>query len=234
MLENSHDIVLMPVVHGYTLKEIKRACAEIKDIIDPKVVGVGSLVPILKYMKTSTILKLNGMNTIKFMINAISIIRKEFPNSFLHVFGVGSVSTMHLMFSLGVDSVDSMSWRMKAAYGAIQLPGIGDRFISPKNSRKKLMEEHLLSKCECPICVNKSLKERKKALDNSKYGTFYNRAIHNAYIFKKEEHAFHKALETKNVAAFLHERLKRTKYRKLVKFTEFRLKSLLECEEIRG
>lgn len=65
MLENSHDIVLMPVVHGYTLKEIKRACAEIKDIIDPKVVGVGSLVPILKYMKTSTILKLNGMNTIK-------------------------------------------------------------------------------------------------------------------------------------------------------------------------
>lgn len=118
------------------------------------------------------------------MINAISIIRKEFPDSFLHVFGVGSVSTMHLMFSLGVDSVDSMSWRMKAAYGAIQLPGIGDRFISPKNSRKKLMEEHLLSKCECPICVNKSLKERKKALDNSKYGTFYNE-LYTMRIFLK-------------------------------------------------
>lgn len=37
MLNNSHDIVLMPVVHGYTLEEIKKACDELKDIADPKV-----------------------------------------------------------------------------------------------------------------------------------------------------------------------------------------------------
>jgi len=217
MLNNSHDIVLMPVVHGYTLREIKRACDELKDITDPKVVGVGSLVPIVRYMKTSSISELNGMNTIKFMIDAISIIRKEFPDAFLHVFGVGSVATMHLMFSLGVDSVDSMSWRMKAAYGAIQLPGVGDRFISPKNGRKQLKEDNLLEKCKCPICINKSLSERKNALDNSKHSTFYNRAIHNAFIFKEEECAFHKALETKNVTKFLHERLKKTRYKKLMK-----------------
>ena len=216
MLNNSHDIVLMPVVHGYTLEEIKRACDELKDITNPKVVGVGSLVPIVRCMKTSNISELNGVNTIKFMIDAISIIRKEFPDAFLHVFGVGSVATMHLMFSLGVDSVDSMSWRMKAAYGAIQLPGVGDRFISPKNGRKQLKEYHLLEKCKCPICINKSLSERKNALDNSKHSTFYNRAIHNAFIFKEEECAFHKALETKNVTKFLYERLKKTKYKNLV------------------
>ena len=216
MLDNSHDIVLMPVVHGYTLEEIKRACNEIKDITDPKVIGVGSLVPIVRYMKTSNLSKLNGVSAIKFMINAISIIRKEFPDAFLHVFGVGSVATMHLMFSLGVDSVDSMSWRMKAAYGAIQLPGIGDRFISPNNGRKQLKEDYLLNKCKCPVCINKSLRERKNALDNSKHGTFYNRAIHNAYIFKEEERAFHRALVENNMAKFLKKRLKGTKYYKLV------------------
>jgi len=217
MLDNSHDIILMPVVHGYTLEEIKRACDEIKDITDPKIIGIGSLVPIIRYMKTSNLSKLNGMNTIKFMIDAISIIREEFPDAVLHVFGVGSVATMHLMFSLGVDSVDSMSWRMKAAYGAIQLPGIGDRFIFPNNGRRKLKEDYLLNKCRCPVCVDKPLRERKKALDNSKHGTFYNRAIHNAYTFKEEEHAFHEALGERNVLEFLQKRLKRTKYYRAIK-----------------
>jgi len=216
MLDNSHDIVLMSVVHGYTLEEIKRACDEIKDITEPKIIGLGGLVPIVRCMGTSDLSKLNGVNTIKFMADAISIIRREFPDAFLHAFGVGSVATMHLMFSLGVDSVDSMSWRMKAAYGAVQLPGIGDRFISPNNGRKQLKEDHLLNKCRCPVCIGKSLKERKNALDNSKHGTFYNRAIHNAYVFKEEEKAFHRALTENNTVKFIKKRLKGTKYYKLV------------------
>ena len=217
MLSNSHDIVLMPVIHGYTLEEIRRACNELKDIADPKFVGVGSLVPILRCMKTSELSKLNGMNTIKFMIDAISIIRREFPDAFLHVFGVGSVTTMHLMFSLGVDSVDSMSWRIKAAYGAIQLPGTGDRFISPKNGRRQLEEDYLLEKCKCPICIDKSVSERKNALDNSNSNTFFNRAIHNAFVFKEEERIFHEVLIKNNTAEFIKERLKGTRYYKIFK-----------------
>lgn len=217
MLDNSHDIVLMPVIHGYTLKEIKKACHEIKKITDPKFVGIGSLVPIIRNMKTSNISKLNGINTIEFMIKKILTVRKEFPDAFLHVFGIGSVATMHLMFSLGADSVDSLSWRMKAGFGAIQLPGIGDRFISPNNGRKRLEEDYLLKKCECPICIGKSLNDRKKALDNSKHGTFYNRAIHNAYTFKEEEHEFHKALCDGNLMNFLEKRLGGSKYYNLIK-----------------
>jgi|Deesub1362A_J573_1020465.scaffolds.fasta_scaffold00609_20 tRNA-guanine family transglycosylase len=217
MLENSHNIALMPVIHGYTIDDVKKACKEIKEITYPKMVGIGSLVPIVRYMKTSVLSELNGINTIEFMAKVISIVREEFPDTFLHVFGVGSVSTMHLMFSLGVDSVDSMSWRMKAAYGALQLPSIGDRFISPKNGRRKFKEYKLLKECNCPICNGKSLKERKNALDNSKQGTFYKRAIHNAFVFKCEEKAFHNAFEESFLKDFITKRLKKTRYFKVLK-----------------
>lgn len=214
-LDNSYDIVLLPVIHGYTLEEIKRACEEIKDITDPKIVSIGSLVPVIRHMKTSNLSKLNRMNAIKFMVSAVSTVREEFPDALLHVFGVGSVATMHLMFSLGVDSVDSASWRVKAAYGAIQLPGIGDRFISPKKCRKKFKEDYALSKCECPVCSGKLLTERMRILDNSKPDTFHNRAIHNAYVLKEEEKAFRNALAENNTIGFLRERLRGSRYYKL-------------------
>lgn len=216
MLNNANGTILMPVIHGYTIKEVKKACKELKEIIDPQIIGIGSLVPIIRSIKSSSLTKLNHINSIDFMVKIISVVRKEFPDSFLHTFGIGGTTTMHFLFGLGVDSVDSMSWRMKAAYGAIQLPGIGDRFIAPKSDRgrTKLKENSLLKSCNCPICSGKSLKERKGFLDNSKKDTFSNRAVHNAYTFKEEEKLFHKAFEESNLLKFLRNRLRKTRYYK--------------------
>lgn len=218
MLNNCKKIHLVPVVHGYTVEDIRKACKEIKEIANPNIIGIGSLVPVIKPWRSSSISRLNGVDSKSFMINAIRIVREEFPDAMLHVFGVGSVSTMHCMFSLGVDSVDSIGWRMKAAYGAIQLPGIGDRFISPKKKRRKLSkkEEEILKKCNCPICNGKTLKERKQALDNKFSSTFYNRAIHNAWIFYQENILAKKMIKRGEYYNFIKCRLDNTIFKKYI------------------
>lgn len=220
MLNNSHDTILMPVIHGYTIDDVKRACKEIKDITNPKIIGIGSLVPLIKSMGTARLSRINGSKPEKLIIDVVTIVRKEFPDAFMHVFGIGSVTTMHLLFYIGVDSVDSVSWRLKAAYGAVQLPGVGDRFVTPSPGRKKLSEYSLLECCACPICKNKSIEEKINALDNASQHTFCNRAIHNAYVFKKEEEAFQKALQKERVHKFVKDRLKKTKYSRLLKILD--------------
>ena len=214
MLENSTEIALLPVVHGYTREQLKNACKELKRLVCPKVIGIGSLVPLI----TSP----NYGVAKEFVIDAIRIVREEFPNSFLHVFGIGGTTTMHLMFSLGVDSVDSMSWRLKAAYGAIQLPGVGDRFISPPKRRKRIseLEQKLLAKCLCPICKGKTIEERKENFDNLNPSTYQKRAIHNAYVFKEEEKEFREQLKNGEVKEFVEERLKHTPFLSMFKYAK--------------
>lgn len=206
MLENSSEIALLPVVHGYSRENLKIACKELKKIDCPKAIGIGSLVPLIT-SRNSRVEK-------QFVIDAVRIVREEFPDSFLHVFGIGGTTTMHLMFSLGVDSVDSMSWRLKAGYGAIQLPGVGDRFISPPKRRKNIgiYEQSLLERCSCPICKGKTIEERKENFDNSNPSTYQKRAIHNAYVFKEEEKEFRKKLKNGGVRVFVEERLKQTPF----------------------
>lgn len=203
MLKNNGNVVLLPVIHGYATDDIYQLIEYIKDIIgDPTLIGVGSLVPLIKalngrkefIMSKESIVEKMGPPKAKaltgfYMVEIVKLIRREFPRSFLHVFGVGGVTTMHLMFSLGVDSIDSIGWRLKAAYGAIQLPGVGDRFVSPKKRKRTKLSESdliLLGECECPICRQQELARRIELLDNTDSSTFYNRAIHNAWVFQRE------------------------------------------------
>jgi len=214
---------IMPVVHGYTPEAIKKACEELKSIIeDPPLVGLGSLVPLMQNKYTKKVRDNNdGDSPRNLVIDCVRTVRKEFPNSFYHVFGVGGASTMHMLFALGVDSIDSKAWRLKAGFGAIQLPGVSDRFISPPNEKRASLnkkEEKQLSNCSCPICENKSLKERKKELDNSSSTTFQNRAIHNAFVFKEEEEIIKNKIREDNDKKFVMDRLYRSPYKKLLKY----------------
>lgn len=214
MLTNSSEIVLLPVVHGYTQEKLKDACKELKKIVCPNAIGLGSLVPLVT-SKNPRVAK-------NFIIDAVKIVREEFPCSFLHVFGIGGTTTMHLMFSLGVDSVDSMSWRLKAAYGAIQLPGVGDRFIHPPKKRRGISkaEQKLLEKCLCPICKGKTIEERKENFDNLNPSTYKKRAIHNAYVFKEEEKEFKERLKNGEAKEFVEKRLKNTSLLSMFKYAE--------------
>lgn len=48
----------------------------------------------------------------------------------LHVLGLGSPSVTPILAKIGVDSTDSATWRLKAAYGKVVLPGGGERHVT--------------------------------------------------------------------------------------------------------
>ena len=192
---------VMPVVHGYSKKSLRYHSKQIRDLIDDSgMIGLGGIVPLLKVKRNLT-------------LELIHFLKTEYPDRFLHVFGVGSVSTMMLLAALGVDSMDTIGWRIKAAYGAIQLVGQSDRFVSPKiggpKTRKGLSkgDTQLLKECECPVCKGQTLRTRKSRLDNGKSSTFSNRATHNCWTFTKEIERTQKALNEGTLFDILEDRM---------------------------
>jgi tRNA-guanine family transglycosylase len=211
MVNASSKIPLMPVLHGYSLKDLEKACNQIKSIDDdPKMIGLGSLVPLIY---TTTAASKRFSNCMEFVFEAIKLIRHEFPDSMLHAFGVGSAFTMHLMYAMGTDSLDSTGWRTKAAYGMIQLPGVGDRYPKTRNNGRTVLndaEKEILDECQCPTCESKNIEDKVNLLNDK----FPARALHNAWTFKKEEQYFKNALENGEIRKFLDLRLKGSYYSK--------------------
>jgi tRNA-guanine family transglycosylase len=175
---------LMPVIHGHTKESVEWFIKRLDKIGDFKWYGLGSLVP--------SVFNARGVGGIRNVIEMLCYTRKCLPGKLIHVFGVGSTVTMHLMFASGADSLDSSSWRTKAAYGIIQLPGIGDRYITGragKTTGKKYLdlsedEKKTLERCRCPGCRQNGLAGL-RGLNNSQ-GSFQLRALHNSYVFQRE------------------------------------------------
>lgn len=197
----SHNPLLIPVIHGYSTKTISWFIEKLNQIGEFEIYGVGSLVPSVFSSKNA-----GGIYNV---IKIVSFIKKLLPDKKLHVFGVGSTLTMHLMFYIGADSVDSSGWRTKAAFGAIQLPRIGDRYITPKKKHKKYPnlnkeEKEILSDCKCPVCRNHSLVDLKNS--------FELRALHNAWVFQKEVEMARKMMEENNYEKYVEEVLMNTPF----------------------
>jgi 7-cyano-7-deazaguanine tRNA-ribosyltransferase len=166
---------LIPVIHGYDTKMIKQYIKKLREIEEFNIYGIGSLVP--------SVFNTKGVGGIYNVVRVVTFVKALLPNKIIHVFGVGSTLTMHLMFYAGADSIDSTSWRTKAAFGAIQLPGLGDRYITPRKRHKsypKLTKEErrVLDECECPACEKEGLEGLRKS--------FKLRALHNAWVYQKE------------------------------------------------
>ena len=213
MIENHTDRnpKLIPVIHGTTIKSVQWYLKKIKEIGDFNIYGIGSLVP--------SVFNSKGAGGIYNVIEIITFVKNQLPNKKIHVFGIGSTLTMHLMFYTGADSVDSTAWRTKAAFGAIQLPGIGDRYITPRKRHTKYPnlskeEKKILENCECPICKEFSLKELTQS--------FEKRAIHNSCIFQKELNIARKLLneDEKEYEKYVENILKQTKFYKAFKFAK--------------
>jgi 7-cyano-7-deazaguanine tRNA-ribosyltransferase len=203
LVDEIDSIPIIPVIHGYSLIQIEEACKDVRSVTDkPLMLGLGGLVPLIKssYIGNKFVYRRNNGeigHQISFIADAIEIIKSYFPNSLLHAFGAGGSTTILPMFALGIDSVDSIAWRIKASFGAIVLPGSSDRFLSQKNNsskKRKLIsgiECDLLDNCKCPICVKaKSYEEKVFLLDNN----FRERAIHNAWVTLKDINEFKKAV----------------------------------------
>ena len=219
MFEKNGHLTLMPIVHAHSVDQAREACADLRQVVgEPTVLGIGSLVPLMRTRHNGEVLR-HHQSSRHLVIEVIKAIHTEFPNAFLHVFGVGGTTTMHLMFALGVDSLDSIGWRLKAGYGAVQLPGFGDRFTGDRQRKKRTLltddekAKEALLECQCPVCQeHATLEKRLAALDKS----FNNRALHNAWVFVQEVVAFRAQIETNSVESFVRERLQHSPLKSLL------------------
>lgn len=177
-LRRTKNPEIIPVIHGFNTRSVNWFVNNLQKIAQFNTYGIGSLVP--------SVFNAKGIGGISNVIKIIINTRRLLPQARLHVFGVGSITTMNMMFFAGANSVDSSAWRTKAAYGAIQLAGIGDRYITGRAGKdtnkiyKDLSrkEKKILEECRCPACRKEGLKGLRRS--------FSGRALHNAWVFQKE------------------------------------------------
>jgi tRNA-guanine family transglycosylase len=207
--KQSSNPELMPVIHGYDTKTIKDYVKKLNKIGDFNIYGIGSLVP--------SVFNTKGASGIYNAVKIVSYIRKLLPTKTIHVFGIGSTVTMHIMFYAGADSIDSSSWRSKAAFGAIQLPGLGDRYITPRKRHKtypqlKNDELKLLEECKCPICKKNGVEGLKRS--------FTLRALHNAWIYQREIEKTRKLMRNGDYEDYVKQVISKTRFSKTLAFLD--------------
>jgi len=200
---------LIPVIHGYDINLIRRYIRKLEEIGEFDVYGIGSLVP--------SVFNTRGAGGIYNVVKIVSSVKELLPNKRIHVFGVGSTLTMHLMFYAGADSIDSSSWRSKAAFGAIQLPGLGDRYITPRKRHKtytelKREESKGLEECRCPVC-------RKEGLEGLR-SSFTLRALHNAWVYQKEVEKTRKLIKSGEYEEYVRNVIRKTRFLKALEIVD--------------
>lgn len=208
--EVNFDCQLLPVIHGYTYSDVNKMINHIKKISEKiRCYGIGSLVPLLVPFT---------VEKYKRIVDIIVHVRRKMPDIFLHVFGMGSVLTMHIALLLGVDSLDSQAWVRSAGYGKIQIAGKGQRFVKRNEKRFKYSQwsrqvDWDSFKCNCSICTRRDFKEM--LLVSKK-----NRAIHNAHVFCSEARLARKLIEKGEYLSFVRERIRNTSLWPLFKYVE--------------
>ena len=227
--------LILPVVHGHSSEMLDYAINNIQNIIGeiPKALGIGSLVPMVKSIRNSG--QTGGK---KNFINLLIHLRRKLPNTFIHAFGIGGTMA-YLAFLCGVDSIDSTGWILKASRGAIQLPGISDRFLQKKphnrpylvsnrkirGTKREINEVDLFMKCKCPVCSDYTIDGKWTKKDwYKKRGDFdqYNeesrmkRVIHNLWLYQNELNLIKKSIRKNNLKSFIGKRLENSIYKNLL------------------
>lgn len=208
------DFLVMPVIHGYDSKTIKHCVKTILTTFNPRIVAVGSLVPLLlPYTRHRALVA----------IKTVMLVRRLLPKDvYLHVFGTGSPTIAPLFFYLGADSVDSQGWITAAAFGKIYLPGGGQCFITKKGKKFKFKQwsreiDREKYRCNCPICKKFTLEELENRKDL--------RALHNIWVYSKETERVRREIKKGNYDSYLRQKFLKTSVWKLYNRTINLLKS---------
>ena len=225
-VSNDHDLLI------YGLKKMEQILGE-----TPTVIGLGSLVPLVK----------RGLNKngITHFLYTLICIRKMLPNSFIHAFGIGGTMA-YLAILAGIDSYDSNGWIQKSAYGVIQLPGISDRFLREEshnrpyliknrkqpNWKRPINEIDIFMNCKCKACrpyykknwSERDWKKKQKDFTGREEKPKLLRAIHNVSLYQNEIFEIRDAIQENGLLKFVQDRLKFSIYYKYIDFVE-RLKS---------
>jgi 7-cyano-7-deazaguanine tRNA-ribosyltransferase len=204
----SHD-EYVPILHiSRHLDEYLRQFEENEQLRSKPIYAIGGIVPNLLRA-----LKAMGYQEV---LDKVRQVRETFANRELHLFGVGGTATLHVAALLGVDSVDSSGWRVRAARGLVQLPGIGDRTVANLGNwrvREPNPEElKKLKECQCPAC-------QKYGIEGLKADRLYgacNRPTHNLWTLLEENRMIQEHLANKTYAEWYKEHLHNSTYRPLI------------------
>jgi len=118
------DKRIIPVVHLYPSDLLAEALDKYVEA-GSEIVAYGGLVPPLLNRSGRRLKSLLG----------ILIVKKLKPKLKIHVMGVGSYIMVRLLESLDVWSLDTSTWRVKAAYGHVIIPGLGERYVGTRTLR---------------------------------------------------------------------------------------------------
>ncbi len=88
--------------------------------------AVGGLIPY--------VMQLSGKGSRAKMLLFLLLMRKLWTGS-LHALGIASAAIIPLLKIIGMDTGDTQTWRHKAAYGKVIVPGLGERHISGRRVR---------------------------------------------------------------------------------------------------
>ncbi|MEM2528730.1 MAG: hypothetical protein QXG40_04960 [Ignisphaera sp.] len=191
------DKKIIPVIHCYDCYSMLEAIDTYKRY-GVELIAFGGIVP-------PTLAK-NGKGSRIVPIVALTIISKTFRGK-VHALGVGGTSTMYnVLKTLNVYSLDSSSWRTKAAYGKIIIPGRGERYVG--NGKASFGRKDLTIQ-DWEILLKALTETRFPYVDNldEMLSTFRGRAIINAWIV----HYFADTLSECNGFAWLVEYSKKIK-----------------------
>ncbi|MEM4965014.1 MAG: tRNA-ribosyltransferase [Pyrobaculum sp.] len=134
-VEASRHVEVVPVVHFY--RDVRLTLRYLRRYLDhsPPKLAVGAAVPYL-------FSRAPGRRRLFAFLREL---RREYRGH-IHVLGAGAPSVIARLAALGVDSTDSATWRLKAAYGKVILPGGGERHVTNRAKKfggKTATEEEL-------------------------------------------------------------------------------------------
>ena len=164
---------LVPVIHFYYPVELMVEAAE-RYARYSRVVAYGGIIPPLLRRTRYRFPSLAG----------IALLRKVWRGT-IHVLGAGSPIMLYLASVAGGDSADTSTWRVKAAYGHVLIPGKGERSVgrsrtwaTPRASEEELgLLESFLRRTGFPLA--ESFRELIKG--------FTGRAIVNAWVVSRTD-----------------------------------------------
>ena len=120
-LEKALGDAVVPVVHIYRDPRLYFKYLEL--YLDAPVLAVGGAVPYVLITRGAP------RGSREYAMWLIAETRRVYRGR-LHVLGLGSPSVTPILAKIGVDSTDSATWRLKAAYGKVVLPGGGERHVT--------------------------------------------------------------------------------------------------------
>lgn len=204
--DNNTNLNMIPIVHGYNKRSVKRSIKYISKFFSPDMIGIGSIISkeemkLCKQTKKRDIYSTRRLNidVLDKYLDVIKCIKEYLGDIPIHIFGGGSTPlSLHILTYIGFSSFDSVGYRTASAYGKILIQGRGGRHVTDnqttyfQTAKLSKGDFFVLSKCECNVCKSlpKNGRQRVEAFKNS----WMKRALHNKYTLERERDIAEKKL----------------------------------------